>query len=519
VTNESMGSLRHVGRSIWVPADVHRSYPRFEGELTVDVAVIGGGITGLATALLLVEAGATVALLEADRISCGTTGYTTAKLTSLHGLIYSLIAEKHGEERARRYGEANQAAIEKVAELTLKHGIECDFARMPAYTYTEAPERLEDIENEVSIAQDLGLPASVVSRTDLPFEIAGAIRFDDQAMFHPRKYCLGLAALVAAEGGHVFEDSAANRLIPGDPCTIETGGGKLRAEHVVQATQFPFHDTFGLFTSNFPSQSYGLAIPIDQAPPQGMYLSAGAPTRSIRPYTDDQQSYVIVAGEGHNVGKEADTGERYRVLEEWAKRYFGGSNAAFRWSAHDYISADRLPYIGRLGPDNDRLWAATGYGKWGLTNGTVAAMILSDSIAGRHNDWASTFDSTRLKPKASAKKLVELQEELNDPTKATPQETLSPPDVETVGQGEARVLKAGAQKLAIYRDPQGDLHALSAVCTHMGCTVAFNTAERTWDCPCHGSRFDTEGRVVHGPATKPLNGVRLVEAGVDTAAG
>lgn len=269
-----MGSLRDVSPSIWVGTSSQSSYSVLQEELSVDAVVIGGGITGLTTALLLLRGGLTVAVVEADRISSSTTGYTTAKLTSLHGLTYASIVETHGEEAARRYGEANQAAIEKVSELVTQNRIECDFERMPAYTYAEDRGRVAEIEKEVEIAQRLGLPASFVSQADLPFEISGAIRFDNQAMFHPRKYCFGIADLVVREGGHIFEETWATGIVSGSPSVVETAQGNLRAEHVIQATQFPFYDPFGFFTSNYPNQSYALAIPIRGEPPQGMYLSA-----------------------------------------------------------------------------------------------------------------------------------------------------------------------------------------------------------------------------------------------------
>jgi glycine/D-amino acid oxidase-like deaminating enzyme/nitrite reductase/ring-hydroxylating ferredoxin subunit len=506
-----MGSLRDVGPSIWIATSSETVYPPLEGQLRVDAAVIGGGITGLTTALLLLREGLTVAVLEADRISSSTTGYTTAKLTSLHGLTYSSIAEDHGEEAARLYGEANQAAIKKVAELASNSGINCDFERMPAYTYSEDRNRVAAIEKEVEIAQRLGLPASFVSQIDLPFEIAGAIRFDDQAMFHPRKYCLGIAELVAREGGHIFEMTWATRIVPGSPSEVETRQAKVQAEHVIQATQFPFYDPFGFFTSNFPSQSYALAIPATGQPPQGLYLSADSPTRTIRPYRDGEESYVIVGGEGHKVAKDPDTFRRYEALEQWAKRYFGGQSPRYRWSAHDYLPADGVPYIGKLAPDSNRMWVATGFKKWGLTNGTVAAMILTDSIVGKVNAWAKTFDSTRLEPEDWAGEMLERQAELAQSADDSDVAEVSAPEVGGLGKGEGGIFGSGKQKVAAYREAEDHLYTFSPVCPHMGCEVAFNKAEKTWDCRCHGSRFDRDGSVIHGPATRQLTQVRVVD--------
>jgi glycine/D-amino acid oxidase-like deaminating enzyme/nitrite reductase/ring-hydroxylating ferredoxin subunit len=506
-----MGSLKDVGPSIWTATSSETSYRRLEGKLRVDVAVVGGGITGITTALLLLRDGASVALLEADRIASSTTGYTTAKLTSLHGLTYASIAQAHGEESALLYGQANEAAIRKVAELSQDHGIECDFERMPAYTYTEEPGLVEKIENEVAVTQRLGLPATLVTETDLPFELAAAIRFDDQAMFHPRKYCIGLAGLLAHEGGRIFELTRVTGIEDGKPSAVIAKTGTVYADHVIQATQLPFYDPFGFFTSNFPSQSYGLAYAAQENPPGGMYLSASLPTRSIRPYRDGAQSYLIIGGEGHKVARDADTAQRYAALTEWASENFGTGKPAFAWSAHDYLPADGVPYVGRLTPDSDRLWMATGFKKWGLTSATVAAIVISDAIAGRQNLWAKTFDSLRFKPKPTAKRWLQKQADLKQSYEADePVKTVTPSEELALGLGEGEVIETSEkEKVAAYRDDDGKVHTFSAVCSHMGCQVAFNTAEKTWDCPCHGSRFDSNGRVIHGPAANPLKEMRL----------
>lgn len=497
-----MGSLSSIGPSIWTATSATSEYPPLPADLTVDAAVVGGGITGLTTALMLLRQGLSVALLEADRIASSTTGYTTAKLSSLHGLSYAAIAEDHGEEAARLYGRANEAAIETVVGLARDNGIACDLVRMPAFTYAQTDEKADAVEREAAIAGRLGLPASLVAETGLPFPVSAAVRFDNQAMFHPRKYCLGLAEVFVKEGGRVFERTPVLSIEPG-PHTLATAGGSVKATHVIQATLLPLYDPLGFFTSNFPHQSYGMAV-LCENPPPGLYLSAETPARTIRPLLDGNTSYLIVGGEGHKVAREPDTTERYKALTEWARRTFGTGEPAFAWSAHDYIPSDGLPYIGRLTPDAEGLWVATGFKKWGLTNGTAAALILSDLIAGKSNPWALAFDSLRLKPKPSAKKMLQHQAELAAQAGGPPVRGALPDEAGEVQPGEGKVVKAGGEKLAVYRDGEGALHTLSATCMHMACTVAFNKAERTWDCPCHGSRFDVGGRVVHGPAVYDL---------------
>jgi glycine/D-amino acid oxidase-like deaminating enzyme/nitrite reductase/ring-hydroxylating ferredoxin subunit len=507
-----MESLAAVGPSIWTASSPTTAYPSLSADQAADAAVVGGGITGLTTALLLLRQGLSVILLEADRIASSTTGYTTAKLTSLHGLTYASLADAHGDDTARIYGLANEAAIETVVGLARDNHIECDLERMPAYTYAETEEMAGAIENEVATVGRLGLSASLVNETDLPFPVRAAIRMDGQAMFHPRKYCIGLAKAFAAEGGRLFERTSVLGIEPGSPHKVVTATATVSAGHVVQATQFPFHDTYGFFTANVPHQSYGMAVLSDRPVPQGLYLSAEAPTHSIRPFRDGDRSYLILGGEGHRVAREPDTSQRYAALKEWARRAFGTGEPSYTWSAHDYIPADGVPYIGKLAPGAEGLWVGTGFKKWGLTNGTVAALILSDLIAGKENPWASTFDSLRLKPKASAGKLLQRQADLAEQLKGPPVTGEWPAEADELPEGAGRVIKSGGQKLAVYRDGTGDFHTFSAVCTHMACDVAFNTAEKTWDCPCHGSRFDVDGGVIHGPAVHELKLFQAVES-------
>jgi glycine/D-amino acid oxidase-like deaminating enzyme/nitrite reductase/ring-hydroxylating ferredoxin subunit len=504
-----VGSLHEVHPSIWVATSPAADYGPLRDTLEVDVAVIGAGITGLSTALLLGQAGLAVAVLEAGAIASGTTGYTTAKLSSLHGLAYADIADVHGEEHARLYGQAAQSAIEAVAALVDQRGIDCDFERLPAFTYTQDAERVGDIEREVEAAQKAGLPASFTTRTDLPYEIEAAVRFENQAVFHPRKYCAALARLVADTGGHVFGKTRATGIDRGDPHVVTTGGARVGAAHVVQATQLPFYDPGGFFARTSPSRSYCLAARALKPAPKGMYLSADSPTRSIRPHRDGPDTYVILGGEGHKVGQDPDTGQRYAALEAWGRALFDFETIDYRWSAQDYMPVDGVPYIGKLSPDSDGLWVATGFKKWGMTTGVVAAMILRDLILERDNPWADVFDSTRMKIGASAKKLLEENANVAKRFVGDRLSSLAAPDVSNLGPGQGAIARAAGETVAAYRDEEGTLHAVSPKCTHLGCIVAFNTAERTWDCPCHGSRFDVDGAVIQGPALEDLGPAEL----------
>lgn len=495
-----VGSLKEENRSLWVGTTPETSYPTLESDIAVDVAVVGAGITGLSAAFMLAEEGLSVAVVDAGRVAAGVTGYTTAKLSSLHGLSYASIDQDHGEENARLYGEANQAAIEKVASIVEGAGILCDFDRRPAYTYTQDGERIAEVQNEVEVAQRLGLPATFVDETELPYDIKAAVRFDNQAQFHPRKYCLGIAELLTAKGAQIFEMSRAMDVEVG---VVATDRAKIRAGHVIQATQLPIHDPGGFFAKASPIRSYALAIQTD-SPVDGMYLSVDTPSRSIRSHSENGQDYLVLGGESHKVGQDPDTSERYEALQTWARHHFGAGEPAFRWSAQDYQPADGVPYIGRLIPGSDKQWLATGFKKWGMTTGTVAGMILADLVLERDNPWASTFRATRVKLPASGKKLVKENANVAKRFVSDRLSEMKAPDVESLRNGEGGIVKMGDDRVAAFRDEEGGVHAVSPVCTHLGCLVSFNNAEKTWDCPCHGSRFDLEGQVIQGPAIHDL---------------
>lgn len=491
--------------SFWVDSTSAPEHPSLEGPVEVDVAIVGAGIVGLTAARILKRAGKTVAVVEMDRIVRGVTGYTTAKVTSGHSLIYQQLEEKHGQEAARGYAAANQGALEQMAGWIGDEGIDCDFERRPNFVYSETSQELDAIEKEVEAARRAGLDVTLVTDLDLPYEVRAAVRLDDQAQFHPRRYLLHFARDIAGGGSYIFESSRVVDVCEGDKCEVKTERGSVIANHVILATHYPFWDRGLFFPRVHPKRSYAVAGVLNgSSEPEGMYISADQPTRSIRIIPDGDRRLLMVGGNGHGTGQRYDTENGYKDLERWMGERFGITEVTHRWSSHDGVTVDSLPYIGTARRGTDRIYTATGFGKWGMTNGTAAALIISDQILGRSNPFGSLFDPHRMTIKGSAATAMTenakvaqhwFGDRINHPQKGA---------FEDLAPGAAAVEGAGVGQVAGYRDEAGKLHAVSATCTHLGCIVTWNGAEKSWDCPCHGSRFDIEGKVLHGPAVKDL---------------
>jgi glycine/D-amino acid oxidase-like deaminating enzyme/nitrite reductase/ring-hydroxylating ferredoxin subunit len=488
--------------SFWLQRSGASSYPRLEDDLEVDVAVLGGGIAGVSLALQLVDDGVGVALLEAGRVAGGASGYSSAKVSSLHALTYDELAKTQSEEVARAYGEANESGLAAIARRVEELEIDCDFSRRDNFTYALSSGEIEQLEREVAAASRLGLPASLVEEVGLPFPVAGAVRFSDQAQFDPVRYLHALAVHLVEQGGRVFEHSPAVSVDDGRPCTVEVdGGARVRAEKVVVATHFPILDRGLYFARMHPERSYVLAAKLGGEVPPGMYLSTEDPAHSIRSLPSDDGELLMVGGESHKTGQ-ADESERYRRLAAWAAESFDLEGFEYRWSTQDPIPADHVPYIGKLAPFSDRLLVATGFRKWGFAAGAASAQILADRILGRENPWAFAFDPARLRPRASVPSLV--KENSNVGYRFFADRVTQRSSGDDLAPGEGAVVGKGLGQRAVHRTESGELVTLSARCTHLGCIVNWNDAERSWDCPCHGSRFAADGTVIEGPAVHPL---------------
>jgi glycine/D-amino acid oxidase-like deaminating enzyme/nitrite reductase/ring-hydroxylating ferredoxin subunit len=472
-------------------------------DLDVDVAVIGGGIAGVCTAWELARAGRSVALLEAGRLLGGNTGHTTAKLTALHGRIYAHLGSSFGADVARAYGRSQLEAVGHVARIVHDLGIDCELERLAAFTYATDRANLDGLEAETAAALDAGLPAELVPETGLPFEVAGAVRVDNQAQFHPVRYLRALVEDLLTLGGQIFEATRVADLSAG---TLRTRAGvRVTARDVVVATYYPIFDRALLFARLEPRRELVVAAPIPaETDPSGMFITDEDNTRSVRtaPYGTDQR-LLIVTGEHFRPG-EPGVQARFDRLAGWADDHFGTGEPSYRWAAQDVTTTDRLPFIGRLHAGAKHAWVASGFGGWGMTNGVLAGQLLSALIAGDADpELVRLYDPARLHPRAEAVPITKagasvVKHFVGDRAAAARR------SARDLAPGEGAVVRDGRAARAVYRETDGTERVLSARCTHLGCLVGFNDAEQSWDCPCHGSRFALDGSVIQGPATKPL---------------
>jgi glycine/D-amino acid oxidase-like deaminating enzyme/nitrite reductase/ring-hydroxylating ferredoxin subunit len=495
----------HDNRSWWDVTARPTAHAELIGPHETDVVVVGGGIAGATTAMRLRREGLRVTLVEAERVGLGATAYSTVKVTSAQTLRAHEIAQRHDEDRAVEYVRANAEAVADIATFVRDLGIDCDHEVKRHVVFAEEADQVDALRHEMDLERRAGMTVSWADETDLPFPVAGALVAEQQAQFHPVRYVQGLVEAFVAEGGIVFEDSRVTGVEDGTPCVVTTERGEIRADHVVVATHYPILDRGGHFARLDPQHQYAVAGPIDPGQAPGdTYISTGSPTRSVRTAPDGDGLLLIVVGEKHKVGEGGDTQERYDALASWMAERFDVRDVRYRWSTQDPYTVDGLPMIGRLAPGSERIWVATGFGAWGMTNGTLAARILADAIAGRDNPWASLMDPVRGDVVRGLGTFMKMNLKVAAHWVGDRMSTEAG-ELTDLEAGEAAILDTDDGKVAAYRDDQGTLHAVSAVCTHMGCLVSWNGTERSWDCPCHGSRFGVDGDVIEPPATEPLD--------------
>ncbi len=509
--------------SLWSATATSPTFPPLMANAEVDVVIIGGGITGLTAAMLLAASGKRVSLVEARRIGCGVSHRSTTHLTEAVDTRYQQLESDFGKEGAKLVAQSSRAAIEKVGDLVKAFSIPCDFTRRPGYLYSEKADDLDMLKKELEAATRAGLPVELLPVAPLPFATQGALRFPDQAQMHMVRYLASLATAAQAKGAQIYEASRVLTIEDGEPCIVHLEHGPvIRAKNVFVATHAPLNRVF-LQTKIAAYRSYVLAFPNVRVT-DGLFWDTEDPYHYLSSFDIDGVPYLILGGEDHKTGATTDTNERLDSLLGWTKKRFTVPAPSYRWSAQVEEPVDGLPFIGRNAL-SEHVFVATGFSGNGTTFGTVAAMIVSDLVNGRESPWADLYAATRVKPMSSAG--TYLQENIDFPMHLV-SDWLHPPEAKTPGEirpGEGKTIRLRGERLAMYRDPQGSLHAVSSVCTHLGCLVRFNSAEKTWDCPCHGSRFGVDGAVLDGPATRPLpmksidtrHGSGTIDAAEDTS--
>jgi glycine/D-amino acid oxidase-like deaminating enzyme/nitrite reductase/ring-hydroxylating ferredoxin subunit len=489
-------------QSVWAATAALPEFPPLEENVHVDVCVIGAGIAGLTTAYVLARAGKLVAVLDDGPVAGGMTQMTTAHITNMLDDRYFDVEKLHGREGARLAADSHTAAIDRIETIVKQENIDCDFTRLDGYLFLAEGDKRETLERELEAAHRAGLRAvQMLERAPFAsFDTGPCLRFPNQGQFHPVKYLASLARAIEHEGGKIFTGSHADRVEGGVPGVVHVGKHVVTGDAIVVATNVPINDRVAIHTKQAPYMTYviGARVPRGSVP-QVLSWDTGDPYYYIRTHED----LLIVGGEDHKSGQASDTAERHARLEAWARQRFPMMGSVeLAWGGQIMETQDYLAFIGRNPMDHENIYVVTGDSGMGITHGTIAGMLLSDLILGRTNPWEALYDPSRVTLRAAADFARE-----NSNVALQYTDWLTAGDVKSadeIAPGSGALLRRGLEKIAAYRDEEGRLHEHLAGCPHLGCVVHWNRSESTWDCPCHGSRFDPYGKVINGPANKDL---------------
>ena len=500
--------------SVWMDTTDVPALPRVTQDMRTNVCIVGAGIAGMSTAYLLARAGRAVIVIDDGPVGGGETGRTTAHITAALDDRYYNIEKLHGEGGSRLAAESHVAAITRIESIASLEDIDCDFERVDGYLFLGGDDKREKLEEELEAAHRAGLrEVEIVEKAPLDFWDTGpALRFPRQAQFHPLKYLNGLTRAMLRDGAQIFTGAHADKIEDGEPCRVTTSDGfVITADHIVVATHTPVNDWVILHTKQSAYRTFVIGARVPRGSiPRGLYWDTLDPYHYVRIQEvdarldpDRSDEILIVGGEDHKTGQEDDADERFSRLEAWTRERFPMVQSVdFRWSGQVMEPVDSLAFIGKNPGNDEHIYIVTGDSGNGMTHGTIAGMLLSDTIMGRDNPWKKLYDPSRKTLRATG---AFLKENLNVAAQyadwARQSEVGSYDEIEP---GAGAIVRRGAARIAVFKDEQGTIHERSAVCTHLYCIVAWNTAERTWDCPCHGSRFDPYGNVVNGPAIAPL---------------
>lgn len=482
------------------------AFKPLQEDIKVDVAIAGGGMTGITAGYLLAKEGLKVAILESGKILNGTTGHTTAKITQQHDLIYDELISHIGEEKTKLYYEANLKAMNFIKDTVEGNKIDCGLTQEDAILYTNSEEYVSKIMKEYEAYKKLGIPGEFVEALPIPLELKAAVIMKNQYQFHPLKYLAFMVDEFQKDGGLIFEETTAKDIERNDGLSLRTkAGNKVSCDNIICSSHYPFYDGYGHYYARmYAERSYVLAIKAKSDFPGGMYINAEDPTRSLRYVKDGEGNrLILVGGENHKTGKDENTNEKYKALKDFAEETFGIEKILNKWSTQDLTTLDKIPYVGQITSEEENVYIATGFRKWGMSNSTAAALMLADLILKRDNPYSEVFKPSRFIADPSIKNFI-IQNAGVAKELISGKLNMSVKDPHELMKDEGGIVLVNGKKAAGYRDMDGKLHIVDGTCTHMGCEVKWNSGDRTWDCPCHGSRFSFDGEVVEGPALKPL---------------
>lgn len=498
--------------SFWINSIKNKiQFDTLNEDKEADICIVGAGIFGITCAYYLSNLGYKVILLEKYEIGEKTTGHSTAKITSQHGLFYDYLIQSYGEKYAKDYLEANEQAIKNIKQIIDKEKIECDFEYQNNYVYTTEPEQVRAIKKETSALEKIGFQdCDFVTKVGLPFEIAGAVCFKNQAQFNPMKYIMALAKSVIAHNGEIYTNTTVTDVEKEDDFYIvSTENNKIKSKYVIIASHYPFINFPGFyFAKMYQSTSYVIAVNTKKTLFNGMYINFTNPIFSYRTAKSNEKEFLLVAGGDHKTGQPTSYQDSYGILEQEVKKYYPNCEVIDRWSTRDCIPIDKIPYIGAYSSIMPNMYVGTGFKKWGMTSSNVAANIIVDNILGKPNKYAYLFDSTRLKP---IKNKDEMKNIIVQSTNSLFLDKMKKPNMEfeEIKNNSGGIIEVNNQKIGIYKNENGKIYAVKPICTHLGCLLSWNDVEKTWDCPCHGSRFDYRGKNIYDPAFRNLETYNL----------
>lgn len=479
-------------------------------EKNYDVLIIGAGLTGLNTAYLLKDSGYKIGVIEGTTVGYGVSGYTTAKITVQHDVFYDYLINSFSLEEAKQYLKANEEGLKLIKRIIEDNNIQCDFREQTAYVYATDETELKQIKEEMEAYKKLGIDGFYTEEVPLPNNPLAAIGIKNQAQFNPLKYLYSLYNILNnSDSCDIYENVRAQNIeLHSGHIDIETEAGKIHATKVVVASHYPFDDSLGLyFLRLYQDKSYIIAARTKEEPFEGMFINIEDPIYSMRYQFSDKENLLLLSGANHRSGEKENEDDSYKELETFLNTHFKGAEVVSKWSTQDCMTYDKVPYIGLYSKSIDNLYVATGFKKWGMTHSAAAAIILRNKILKIDDDFSEVFNPARITPTQSAKEFLS---SITSISKAFLKRIAPVPDeLLQVNIGEGKIINYNGKKVGVYKNENEDYFCINPVCAHLKCSLSFNEAEKTWDCPCHGSRYDIKGNILEGPTVKPLDKISI----------